>query len=74
MHLDFFELLKDFDELLWDESTNHSILSIIARLFTIKSDYDSMVEWVKNILPEENRLKVNFYVIKSMMKLFDLEY
>jgi hypothetical protein len=44
MHLDFFELLKDFDELLWDESTNHSILSIIARLFTIKSDYDSMVE------------------------------
>jgi hypothetical protein len=26
-------------------------------VFTVKFDYDSMVEWVKNILPEENRLK-----------------
>jgi len=70
----FFELLKDSDELLWDESTNHSLLSIVARVFTVKFDYDSMVEWVKNILPEENRLKENFYTVKSMMKPFDLEY
>jgi len=40
----FFELLKDSDELLWDESTNHSILLIVARVFTVKFDYDSMVE------------------------------
>jgi hypothetical protein len=43
-------------------------------VFTVKFDYDSMVEWVKNILPEENRLKENFYTVKSMMKPFDLEY
>jgi hypothetical protein len=26
----FFELLKDFDKLLWDACTNHSKLSVIA--------------------------------------------
>jgi hypothetical protein len=35
-------------------------------VFTVKFDYDSMVEWVKNILPEENRLKENFYTVKSI--------
>jgi hypothetical protein len=34
-----FYLLKDFDELLLDDCTNHSKLSVIARVFTIKSDY-----------------------------------
>jgi hypothetical protein len=54
---------------------NHSKLSIIAQVFTIKSDcelseasYERIIEWVRSILPEENRLKENFYVAKSMMK------
>jgi hypothetical protein len=34
-----FYLLKDFDELLLDGCTNHSKLSVIARVFIIKSDY-----------------------------------
>jgi hypothetical protein len=34
----FFDLLKDSDELLWDGYTNHSKLSAIAQVFTIKSD------------------------------------
>ena len=48
-------------------------------MFTIKSDhglseagYDRIVEYVKNILLEGNRLKENFYVAKSMMKLLSL--
>ena len=39
MWLSFFYLLKDSDEPLWDESINHSKLSIIAQVFTIKLDY-----------------------------------
>ena len=53
-----FDLLKDFDEPLWDRCTNISKLSVITHVFTIKSnnrlsevDYYRIVEWEKNILP-----------------------
>jgi hypothetical protein len=55
----FLDLLKDSDELLWDGCTNHSKLSVVAQMFTIKSDhglseagYDKIIEWVRSILPE----------------------
>jgi len=77
----FFDLLKDFDEPLWDGCTNHSKLSVIAQVFTIMSDhrlseagYDKIIEWVRSILPEGNRLKENFYAAKSMMKPLSLGY
>jgi len=77
----FFDLLKDSDEPLWDSYTNHSKLSVVAQVFTIKSDhelseagYDKIIEWVRSILPEGNRLKENFYVAKSMMKPLGLGY
>ena len=51
----FFDLLKDSDEPLWDDCTNHSKLSVVAQVFTIKSDYrlseagyDRIVEWVRS--------------------------
>jgi len=54
----FFDLLKDSDKPLWDGFTNHSKLSAIAQVFTIKSDhglseagYDKIIEWARNILP-----------------------
>jgi len=50
-------------------------------MFTIKSDhglseanYDRIIDWARSILPEENRLKENFYTAKSMMKPLDLGY
>jgi len=77
----FFYILKDFDELLWDGYTNHSKLSIIAQVFTIKSNhglseasYDRIIEWIRSILLEGNRLKENFYAAKAMMKPLDLGY
>jgi hypothetical protein len=77
----FFDLLKDSDEPLWDGCTNHSKLSAVAQVFTIKSDhglskagYDKIIEWAISILPERNRLKENFYAAKSMMKPLDLGY
>jgi len=48
----FFDLLKDSDESLWDGCMNHSKLSVVAQVFTIKSDhglsearYDKIIEW-----------------------------
>ncbi|KAL9403258.1 hypothetical protein Peur_000230 [Populus x canadensis] len=77
----FFDLLKDSDEPLWDGCMNHSKLSAVAQVFTIKSDhglseagYDKIVEWARSILPEGNRLKENFYAAKSMMKPLGLGY
>ena len=60
---------------------NHSKLSIIAQVFTIKSDhrlnkvdYDKIIKWAISILPKGNRLKENLYAAKSMMKLLGLGY
>jgi hypothetical protein len=77
----FFDLLKDSDEPLWDGCTNHSKLSAVAQVFTIKSDhglseagYDKIIEWTRSILPEGNKMKENFYVAMSMMKPLGLGY
>jgi hypothetical protein len=77
----FFNLLKDSDEPLWDGCTNHSKLSVVTQVFTIKSDhglseagYDKIIEWARSILPEGNKLKENFYTAKPMMKPLGLEY
>ena len=77
----FFDLLKDYDEPLWDGCTNHSKLSVVAHVFTIKSDYglsessyDKIIEWARSILLEGNKLKENFYATKSMMKPLGLGY
>jgi hypothetical protein len=77
----FFDLLKDSNELLWDGCTNYSKLSVVAQVFTIKSDhglseagYNKIIEWARSILPEGNKLKENFYAAKSMMKPLGLGY
>jgi len=77
----FFDLLKYYDEPLWDGCTNHSKLLVIAQVLTIKSNhelseagYDRIVEWVRNILPQKNRLKENFYAAKSMIKPLSLGF
>jgi hypothetical protein len=53
----------------------------IAHVFTIKSDYrmrrasyDTIVEWARSILPKRDKLKDNFYAVKSIMKLLGLGY
>jgi hypothetical protein len=73
--------LKDSDEPLWDGCTNHSKLSVVAQVFTIKSvyglseaGYDGIIEWTRSILSERNRLKEKLYAAKSMMKPLSLGY
>jgi len=77
----FFDLLKDYNEPLWDGCTNHSKLSAVAQVFTIKSDhelseagYEKIIEWSRSILPKGNRSRENFYVAKSIMKPLGLGY
>jgi hypothetical protein len=50
-------------------------------VFTIKLDhkmrrasYDTIVEWAISILPKRDKLKDNFYAVKSIMKLLSLGY
>jgi hypothetical protein len=77
----FFDLLKDSYEPLWDGCMNHCKLSVVTQVFTIKSDcglseagYDKIIKLARNILLKENRLKKNFYVAKSMIKPLGLGY
>jgi hypothetical protein len=60
---------------------NHNKLSVVALVFTIKLyhelskvSYNRIIEWVRNILPLENKLEENFYIAKFMMKLLSLGY
>jgi len=47
----FFDLLKDFDEPLWDGCTNHhSKLSVVEHVFTIKSDHSLSDTGYKKII------------------------
>jgi len=39
-----------------------------------EANYDGIVEWEKSILHEGNRVKDNFYIVKSKIKLFSLVY
>jgi hypothetical protein len=39
-----------------------------------EAGYDRIVEWEKSILPEENRLKENFYTTNFIMKPLGLGY
>jgi hypothetical protein len=39
-----------------------------------EAGYDNIIKWAKSILPEENRLKENFYTARSMMKPLGLGY
>jgi len=62
-------------------SINHSKLSAVAQVFTIKLDhglseagYDKITEWARNILLEGNKLKENFYAAKFIMKPLGLGY
>jgi hypothetical protein len=44
----FSDLLKDPNKPLWDGCTNHSKLSIVAQVFTIKS----IIGWARSVITE----------------------
>ena len=75
----FCDFSKDFDKPLQDGCINHSKLSVVAQVLTMKSDnglseagYDRVIKCTISILPVGNRLKENFYAAKFMMKSIDV--
>jgi len=48
----FFDLLKDSDEPLWDDYTNHSKLSVVAQVFTIMSAHGLSESGMTKLLNE----------------------
>ena len=69
-----YEMLQAVDHALWQGCEKHSQLSVVTRLFNIKSEYhlsercyDSLLEFMKDALPQENTLSENFYDMKKMV-------
>ncbi len=69
MHL--YDMLHAAEQELWHGST-HSQLSAISRMLSIKSKhnfsercYDDIVGFIKEVLPEDNMMTVNFYETRS---------
>ncbi|KAK4435136.1 hypothetical protein Salat_0676900 [Sesamum alatum] len=75
----FFNLLKDADEPLWDGCKNHTKLSTVAQLLSIKSEYnlpeayyDRLMLTIKNMLSEDEKLPDNFYTTKKHLSTLGL--
>ncbi|VFQ69657.1 unnamed protein product [Cuscuta campestris] len=71
----FFEMLKAADTDLWPGSSKMSKLSAVARLLNIKLEhnlsercYDTICQYIKDILPEDNSMVNDFYETKKMIE------
>jgi hypothetical protein len=80
--IEVFDLLKDSNEPLWDGYTNHNKLSVVAQVFTIKSDhelskvgYNKIIE-LTSILPERNKglLSLEYQKIDTCPNFYMLYY
>jgi len=57
-----------------DEERNGKMFNIKSSLGLSEAGYDKNFKWMRNILPKGNKLKDNFYAVKSMMKPLGLGY
>nr|GMD61463.1 uncharacterized protein LOC109179592 [Ipomoea batatas] len=64
----FYDMLKAADQELWPGSKNHSQLSLVARLMSLKSEnhisekcFNQFTELMKEVIPEGNLVPENFY-------------
>ncbi|XP_038982911.1 uncharacterized protein LOC120110936 [Phoenix dactylifera] len=78
---DFYSLLKDAEVPLWEGCKKHYKLSAITQLLNCKSEfnmsiscYDRIMKIVKNMLPESEKLPLDFYQSKKMLRKLGLEY
>ncbi|KAK1356087.1 hypothetical protein POM88_049343 [Heracleum sosnowskyi] len=65
---DFFKLLDEGSEPLWDGCTKQSKLSAVATLLNIKTDhnmshecFESLLKAIKSMLPDSEKLPDNYY-------------
>ncbi|XP_074327242.1 uncharacterized protein LOC141665158 [Apium graveolens] len=76
----FFKLLDDGSEPLWDGCTKQSKLSAVATLLNIKADhmshecFESLLKAIKSMLPDSDKLPENYYYCKKMVKKLGIGY
>ncbi|KAJ7963951.1 Transposon protein, putative, CACTA, En/Spm sub-class [Quillaja saponaria] len=77
----FYDLLKNADEPLWEGCDWHSRLSAVTQLLNYKSEfnmseslYDRLISIIKGMLPKDDKLPENFYRSKQMVKKLGLGY
>ena len=70
-----YEMLQAANQALWPKCEKHSQLSAVARLLNIKSEYhllercyDSLLEFMKEALPQRSTLSENFYDTRKMVE------
>ncbi|XP_043815725.1 uncharacterized protein LOC122724542 [Manihot esculenta] len=70
-----YEMLQAASEELWPGCNKHTKLSAVARLMNMKSEhhfsvkcFDQIVEFLKEVLPEDNVLPDNFYKTKKLIE------
>jgi len=78
---EFFEMLKAAEEPLFDGCRTHSPLSAVCRLLNIKSEsnmsdncYNQILLFLKELLPEDAKLHVDYYRTKQMVAKLGLGY
>ncbi|KAK6784233.1 hypothetical protein RDI58_017687 [Solanum bulbocastanum] len=78
---EFFEMLKAAEEPLFDGCRTHSPLSAVCRLLNIKSEsnmsdncYNQILLFLKELLPEDAKLPVDYYRTKQMVAKLGLRY
>ncbi|XP_058003717.1 uncharacterized protein LOC131180116 [Hevea brasiliensis] len=71
----FYDMLKATEEELWPSCERHSQLSAVARMLHIKSEnhlsekcYDQIVNFVREVLPDENKFVDSFYKTKKLIR------
>lgn len=69
-----YEMLKAVDTPIWDGCVNHSVMSIVARLLSIKSEnnmsekcFNQIVQLMKEAFPPSTKLPNDFYQMKRLV-------
>ncbi|EOY13556.1 Uncharacterized protein TCM_032154 [Theobroma cacao] len=77
----FCSLLTNAEEPLWVGCTKHSTLSAVSQLLNVKAEYnwsescfDRLLEIIKNMLPSDENLPINFYRMKKKVAKLGLGY
>ncbi|CAA3015385.1 Hypothetical predicted protein, partial [Olea europaea subsp. europaea] len=75
----FFRLLEEADKPVWPSCSKHINLSTMAQLLNLKSEfnmptacYDRMLSFIKEIMPEGDRLEDTFHKTKKMLSSLGL--
>ncbi|XP_057999061.1 uncharacterized protein LOC131177905 [Hevea brasiliensis] len=71
----FYDMLNAAEEELWPGCERHSQLSAVARMLNIKSEhhlsekcYDAIVNFISEILPDDNQFIDSFYKTKKLIR------